>query len=80
MRSAEMRAEREHNARAWLAWHVEALRRMKRMPRLANMLVKSKRRRGPQSVEQQMHVMAAWAAKVDRAIAIREEHRWRATQ
>jgi hypothetical protein len=42
------RREREHNERAWHAWHVAALPRAKRFPKLDTMLVKPRRRRGKQ--------------------------------
>ena len=64
--------EREHNSRAWLAWHIEVLHRAKRLPRLDRLTIKSKGKRGVQSWQQQAHVMAAWSARVDRAIATRE--------
>jgi hypothetical protein len=70
--AVDERLRREHNERAWLVYHVEALRRSKRVPRLDRMLIKRKSRtRGQQSWQQQMHVMSTWAARVDRAIAVK---------
>lgn len=47
--------EREHNDRAWLAYHVAALQRMKKPPRLNTLLIKRKRR---QTWQEQFNIMA----------------------
>jgi hypothetical protein len=71
-RGVEMRLDREHNERAWIVWHVDALRRAKRLPRIERLLAKSKRRgRATQTWQEQHQIMAAWAARVDRAISVR---------
>lgn len=64
--------QREHNERAWLAWHIEALRRQKKLPKLEKMLIKERKR---QTWQQQMQVMGMWAAvmkKIERAEAARK--------
>lgn len=38
LRGAGRRAAREQDGRAWLAWHVEALARQKRLPKLDALL------------------------------------------
>jgi hypothetical protein len=62
-----IRLEREHNDRAWLAWHIEALARQKKMPRLkeltTRMAAKPKRR---QTVEEQIAIAQAWTAALMR--------------
>jgi hypothetical protein len=60
--------EREHNDRAWLAWHIEALRRAKRLPKLDRLLAKQKRRT-KQTWQEQMHIMSMWASVMRRATA-----------
>jgi hypothetical protein len=44
MIAARRRAEGEHNARAWLAWHVAALSRMPRLPRLDRLTIHHRRK------------------------------------
>jgi hypothetical protein len=50
----------EHNQRAWLAWHIAALYRAKKMPKLKSMLARDKPR--VQSWQEQAAVMEKWAA------------------
>lgn len=52
-------ARREHNQRAWLAWHVAALQRAKKLPTLKSMLARDRPR--PQSWQQQSTIMQSWA-------------------
>jgi hypothetical protein len=56
------RFEREHNARAWLAWHIAALQRMKKLPDLKRMTMKNTSR-PRQTWRQQLAIMTEWAAK-----------------
>lgn len=53
---------RRHDERAWLAWHVAALTRTKKLPKLHTLLAKkpSKRRQGWQ---EQMQIMDMWVAR-----------------
>lgn len=53
--AAARRLEREHNDRAWLAWHVAALTRVKKMPKLQSLTVKRRRRR-PQTWQEQLAI------------------------
>ena len=61
---ARLRIEREHNERAWLAWHVAALSRVPRMPPLRKLQVQSRRKRAQHWTEQLAQVKA-WAAAAD---------------
>jgi hypothetical protein len=57
---ASLRAtRREHNQRAWLAWHFAALQRAKKMPTLKSMLAKERPR--VQSWQEQSSIMKTWA-------------------
>lgn len=53
-RSAAHRADREHNDRAWLAWHIAALTRTKKMPKLQKLQVRVRRK--PQTGEQMLQI------------------------
>lgn len=59
--------EREHNDRAWLAWHIAALSRIKRMPKLDRMMLRPTKEK-PQTWEQQLQIVmqlnAAFGGKV----------------
>jgi hypothetical protein len=52
-------ARRELNQRAWLAWHIAALQRSKKLPRLKSMMTKEKPR--AQSGQEQATIMQLWA-------------------
>ena len=52
---------REHNERAWLAWHVAQLSRMKKMPALKRLLAKQPVR-ARQTWKEQLEIMEAWGA------------------
>jgi hypothetical protein len=59
--NAKLRAaRRDHNHRAWLVWHVAALQRMKKLPRLKSMYAKEKPR--PQTWQEQAMIMQSWAS------------------
>lgn len=47
----------EHSARAWLAWHVAALGRVRRLPKLAAMQKTRRRATGTQDWQQQIGVI-----------------------
>lgn len=54
--------EREQQDRAWLAWHIAALPRMKNFPALEKLMGgKTKVRR--QTVSEMEAIMAAWAGR-----------------
>lgn len=62
------RMHKEHNDRAWLAWHIEALARQKKLPKLKSLLIdaaaaKPKRR---QTVEEQIAIAHRWTAALTR--------------
>lgn len=50
----------EHNQRAWIVWHIEALRRSKRLPKLQTLLVKKRQPSRKQTWQEQMAVMGQW--------------------
>lgn len=56
------RLEREHNERMSLAWHVAALSRTKKLPKLQTMLARSTVKRAPQSWQQQLEIAKMWTA------------------
>jgi hypothetical protein len=58
--AAAARHEREHNERAWLAWHTAAFHRTKKMPQLRDIQTKHTARKR-QSWREQWEVMAEWA-------------------
>ena len=39
------RLRNEHNARAWLAWHIAALQRQKKLPPLKNLQMRERPRK-----------------------------------
>ncbi|MBR1193240.1 hypothetical protein [Bradyrhizobium sp. AUGA SZCCT0160] len=51
--------EREHNDRAWLAWHTAALPRSKKFPALKKLMI---RERHTQTAEQMLAVAKQWTA------------------
>jgi hypothetical protein len=54
---------REHDNRAWLAWHIVALSKPKRLPKLSKLLAPKKHEpKKPQSWQQQWAIMNQWAA------------------
>lgn len=57
---------REHNERMSLAWHIEALHRTKRLPKLKTLMAKTATRR-KQTWQEQMAVMDAWVTHTHRA-------------
>lgn len=50
---------REHDERAWLAWHISALPRSKRLPPLKKLLSK-RRSKKPQSAEHMLLIAKQW--------------------
>jgi hypothetical protein len=58
-KASERRLAREHNERAWLAWHGAALGRSKKMPPLRDLLARTRgaERKGWQ---QQLAALQAW--------------------
>lgn len=52
---------RQHNERAWLAWHIAGLQRSKKLPDLARLQHKEPRR--PQTWQEQLAIAHMWAAR-----------------
>lgn len=69
---ANDRLVREHNELVWLAWHIAALQRAKRLPRLKTLLAKpaSQQRLNWQ---QQMAVMDQWVVHTQRVARQRKK-------
>jgi hypothetical protein len=63
--AARQRLANEHNGRAWLAWHITALPKQKRLPRLDTLTIKRQRTRD-QTWQQQMQVCRMIAAAYGR--------------
>jgi hypothetical protein len=51
---------------AWLAWHIAALSRIKKLPKLERMLVSTRGPRPRQTWQEQMAIMGMWAAVMAR--------------
>jgi hypothetical protein len=74
--AAAKRAERDHFGRVWLAWHIAAFQRLKKLPKLESLMV-SKTSRPRQTWRQQLAVMEAWAAAREKAKKMKEaSHGW----
>jgi len=56
------RLEREHNAAAWLAWHIAALPRAKRFPALKEMQTKQVRKVRRKTPEELLSIAHLWTA------------------
>jgi hypothetical protein len=54
--AAVQRARREHQGRAWLAWHVAALYRAKTLPKPESLMGTERKRRAPQPWQEQRNV------------------------
>lgn len=63
--AAARRRQREHNDRAWHAWTVAALGRVKKMPKLDTLLAKPQTPRRRQTWEEQLAIMQAWSARTN---------------
>lgn len=70
--AASRRWEREHNARVWLAWHVAALHRAKRLPDIKKMFVNNTVK-PRQTWREQLQVFSAWATAHNAAVARKEQ-------
>jgi hypothetical protein len=56
------RFEREQQGRAWMAWHVAALPRVKKFPTLES-LISGKRKAKRQTVSEMEAIFKAWASR-----------------
>lgn len=63
-------AIRDQNARAWMVWHIAALQRAKKLPKLKTMMVKEKPR--VQSWQEQQMIMQSWATAHNARLKERE--------
>lgn len=63
---AQLRQEREHNTAAWAAWHVAALQRTKKLPKLKTMLVAERKVRTRQTWQEQYAMALKWHAFANR--------------
>lgn len=54
------RLRREHNDRAWLAWHIASLSRSKKIPKLETLFSREKIKRRRQSPEELMAIAMQW--------------------
>lgn len=60
--AAAKKFEREHNAHAWLAWHIAALSRMKKLPDVKKLYLNNSSR-PRQTWRQQLQIMTEWATR-----------------
>ena len=58
------RLEREQSDRAWLAWHIAALQRTKKLPRLRDLQPRSRPKTGAQSPAEMIAIARQWHAKI----------------
>jgi len=64
---AANRFRREHDDRAWLAWHIEALHRSKRLPKLKTLMHNARpAKKRQQTVDEQIAIAQMWHAAVTR--------------
>lgn len=63
--AAANRAVHDHNQKMHLAWHIAALQRAKKLPKLKTLIAKPAERK-VQSWQEQMAVMDLWAVHMDR--------------
>lgn len=56
---------REHNERAWLAWHIAALPRSKKLPKLEKMLLRTGKKTR-QTWQEDLAAMDRWVAVTNR--------------
>jgi len=67
----EQRLDYEQRARAWLAWHIVALDRTKRLPPLKDLLGPARKPKEPQTWQEQMRIArqlnAAFGGTVQKA-------------
>lgn len=62
LKGFSVRLEREHNDRAWLAWHVAALPRAKKFPALKDMQTKQPRKVRRKTPEEMLSIAHMWSA------------------
>jgi len=61
---AALKLMREHNSRAWATWHIAALSRAKKMPKLRELLQEDKRPTGKRMTPEQIEaVTRSWLSR-----------------
>jgi hypothetical protein len=68
LEGVNQRHVQQHNDRAWMAWHIAAMGRAEKMPRLDRLTAKKPRPSG-QTWEEQMAIMKALSARVNQRAA-----------
>jgi hypothetical protein len=64
LKSIVNRRAREHDHRAWLAWHTALLPHLTPFPPLSDLLSTSVQEQRAQTVEEQISIAMAWSAAV----------------
>lgn len=62
LKGAEAALRRRHDDAAWLAWHIEALSRTKKLPKLKEMLSAQPRKRRRMTPEEMVSMAHLWTA------------------
>jgi len=62
LKGARARMTREHDANVWLAWHIEALARTKKLPKLNDMQAGKPLKRRRMTAEEMVSMAHLWTA------------------
>lgn len=60
------RLKREHNDRAWAAWHTAMIGRVKKPPKLKEMLHGADKPKRRQTIDEQIAIAMKWTAALSR--------------
>lgn len=66
MDGAARRIRREHNDDAWQAWHIEALARTKKLPKLATLLVSDGQKKRVLTGHELKAIAMQWKATISK--------------
>jgi len=66
LKGASANLRRRHDEAAWLAWHIEALARAKKLPKLETMQSKAPRKSRRMTPEEMISMAHLWAAATTR--------------
>jgi len=66
MEGAANRIRRERNNLAWLAWHIEAIARSKRMPKLKGLLIGDGKPSRPQTGDEIKAIAMMWKSVIEK--------------
>lgn len=66
MEGQACRLRREQNANAWLAWHIEALARAKKLPKLKTLLSGERTQSRPQTWQEMKAIAMMWKSAISR--------------